>query len=137
MINCLIVTHGPLANAFKESARMFFGDEVESIDVIGLFPGDSVDDLKEKIEESIRKNCTEDGMLIFVDIYAGSPFNMTALALSDMIKDYKIECFSGINMPLLMEALACSKNMTIEELGNHIDEVSKDSIINVKNSLAL
>lgn len=136
MVKFLIVTHGPLAGAFKESARMFFGDEVEKINTIGLFPEDSVDALKDKIIESIKKNYTEDGIMIFVDIFAGSPFNMTALAMNEIMAEYpKLACYTGINMPLLMEALPCSEFMTLEEIGNQIESQAANSVINVRKAL--
>ena len=84
MVNILIVTHGPLAGAFKESARMIFGDAVEKLETIGLFPSESPEQLQQKIEEKVNEIDTGDGVLIFVDIFAGSPFNMTALAVDKL-----------------------------------------------------
>ena len=81
MVGLLIVTHGPLANAFKESARMFFDEVADRIQTIGLYPGDTIEDLEGKITNAICNRYDEDGMMVFVDMLAGSPFNMTALTL--------------------------------------------------------
>lgn len=137
MVNILIVTHGPLAGAFKESARMFFGDAVEKLETIGLFPSESPEQLQQKIEEKVNEIDTGDGVLIFVDIFAGSPFNMTALAVDTLKEDHKIESFTGVNMPVLMEALASCETMSIDELKTHIAEVSKDSIVDLRKSLEI
>ena len=51
MIRILVVTHGQLAQGLKESARMFFGDMVDDLNTIGLFPGDSPEALQEEIEK--------------------------------------------------------------------------------------
>ena len=53
MVNILIVTHGPLAQAFKESSRMFFGDAVDALETIGLAVGESPEQLKNEIIEKI------------------------------------------------------------------------------------
>ena len=47
MIKILIVTHGPLAQALKESSAMFFGSMSNDVETIGLYPTDNPEDLKE------------------------------------------------------------------------------------------
>ena len=49
MIKILIVTHGPLAQALKESSAMFFGSMSNDVETIGLYPTDNPEDLKEAI----------------------------------------------------------------------------------------
>ena len=130
MVNILIVTHGPLAGAFKESARMFFGDAVDKLETIGLFPSESPEDKVAQIDSG-------DGVIIFVDIFAGSPFNMTALAVDSLKEKHKIESFTGVNLPVLMETLASCETMSIEELKTHILDISKDSIVDLRDSLEI
>lgn len=138
MVKILIVTHGPLAEGFKESARMFFADAVdEKIDTIGLYPGDVIEDLKDKITASIKQNNTEDGTLIFVDMLAGSPFNMVGLVLNELKDEYKLECITGINMPLLMEALASADSMDLSSITDIIEELAPQSVLNAKKILGL
>lgn len=137
MVNILIVTHGPLAEAFKESARMFFGDAVDKLETIGLFPSESPEELQQKIEDKVAEIDSGDGVIIFVDIFAGSPFNMTALAVDSLKEKHKIESFTGVNMPVLMETLASCETMSIEELKTHILDISKDSIVDLRDSLEI
>ena len=137
MVNMLIVTHGPLAGAFKESARMFFGDTVDKLETIGLFPSESPEELQQKIEDKVTQIDSGDGVIIFVDIFAGSPFNMTALAVDSLKEKHKIESFTGVNMPVLMETLASCETMSIEELITHILDISKDSIVDLRDSLEI
>ena len=138
MVKFLIVTHGPLAGALKESARMFFSEQVDCIDTIGLFPGDSVEELKEKIASSIQTRYTEEGIMIFVDILSGSPFNSVAMVMNDISQEYpKIECFTGVNLPILMEVLAQAETMPLEEMKKTIEELAPTSIVDVKKALGL
>lgn len=136
MIKFLIVTHGPLAEAFKESLRMFFGDKADEVDVIGLYPTDAVEGLKQKIANSIEKNYSKDGMMIFVDIYAGSPFNMVAYTMHDLNDVYpQLECFTGVNLTMLMEAFADSESLSLERMCEQLEVIAPASIINVKKLL--
>ena len=135
MIRILIVTHGELASALKTSSKMFFGEMSDSLETIGLFPTDSPDSLQVKIKEKINEIDDGSGILIFVDIFAGSPFNNVAIVLDELKEDHKLQCFTGVNMPLLMEALASCQTMDIESLTDHLEKVSKDTIVNLRKAL--
>ena len=60
MIKILIVTHGPLAQALKESSAMFFGSMSNDVETIGLYPTDNPEDLKEAICEKVEAIDTGD-----------------------------------------------------------------------------
>ena len=137
MVKILVVTHGPLADGLKESARMFFGDIVDDLNTMGLFPDESPEKLEEKIKEKVQEIDDGDGVLIFVDIFAGSPFNMTAIAIDELKEKHKLSSFTGVNMPLLMEALSSCQSMNIEELTNHLEDVSNETITNVRKVLEI
>lgn len=135
MIRILIVTHEELASALKTSSKMFFGEMSDTLETIGLFPTDSPDSLQVKIKEKINEIDDGSGILIFVDIFAGSPFNNVAIVLDELKEDHKLQCFTGVNMPLLMEALASCQTMDIESLTDHLEKVSKDTIVNLRKAL--
>ena len=138
MINILIATHGPLAEALKESARMFFGDTVDRIISVGLHSEEGVEEYKERIRTAIKDNYDDDGMLIFVDIFAGTPFNTVAMIMDEIKDDYPhLECFSGVNLTLLMEALGMIDNSDLKELAKHIEEMIPTAIVNVKKVLEM
>ena len=135
MVHIMVVTHGPLAQAMKESSAMFFGSMADSLTTLGLFPTDSPEGLKDKIADKVKETDDGDGVLIFVDIFAGSPFNMAAMAIDELKDEHKIQCFTGVNMPVLMEALSSCETMTLDELSEDIVSVAKDSIVDVRKSL--
>ena len=129
------MTHGELASALKTSSKMFFGEMSDTLETIGLFPTDSLDSLQVKIKEKINEIDDGSGILIFVDIFAGSPFNNVAIVLDELKEDHKLQCFTGVNMPLLMEALASCQTMDIESFTDHLEKVSKDTIVNLRKAL--
>lgn len=138
MVKLLIVTHGPFAEGIKESARMFFGDSVNKIATIGLFPTDSPESLQDKIVDEIIAHDEGDGYMVFVDVFGGSPFNMSALAIEDLKDQHQIQCFAGINMPLLVEALSSvEEGMKLDELVTHLEEVASTTIINIRKTLEI
>lgn len=134
MVKVLIITHGPLASALKESAKMFCA-VAEDIATIELFPFDSPEMLKDKITELIQAIDDGSGVLIFVDIFAGTTSNMAAVAIEELKQTHKLECFSGVNMPLLIEALPNCHVCTLAELRASVAEVAQDTIIDLRHSL--
>lgn len=135
MIKLIIVTHGPLADAFKESGAMFFGDQVDQVATIGLLPTKSPEVLEKEIKAAVVQSRTKE-CLIFVDILAGTPFNVVALMIEEL-KEYHIECFAGVNMPIVMEALASKESMNVAELTEHIGEISAATIVNLRQTLEI
>ena len=109
MIKILIVTHGPLAQALKESSAMFFGSMSNDVETIGLYPTDNPEDLKEAICEKVEAIDTGDGVLVLVDIFAGSPFNM--------------------------EALSSCNSMELDQLTTHLADIGRDTIVNLRKAL--
>lgn len=136
MTKLIIVTHGSLAAAFSDSCEMFFGDQAKELTTIGLFPSKSPEQLKEEIQQALTTARTDE-FLIFVDILAGTPFNVVALLIDELKEKYQIECFAGVNMPLVMEALASKETMSAKELSEHIDEMAATTIVNLRKMLEI
>lgn len=137
MPRIIVVTHGPLAEGFKECCRLFFGDKADEISVFGLYANQSMEELKKRIEDYILKENSLEGYLILVDIFAGSPFNAMALIIDELKEKYKMECFTGVNMPILMEALAGSESMTLDEMVKHLEEIIPSTISNLRKELEI
>ena len=137
MIKILIVTHGPLAQALTESSAMFFGSMSNDVETIGLYPTDNPEDLKEAICEKVEAIDTGDGVLVLVDIFAGSPFNMTALAIDELKEAHKLQCYTGVNMPFLMEALSSCNSMELDQLTTHLADIGRDTIVNLRKALEI
>ena len=135
MIQILIVTHGPLAEALKVSAGMFF-PQASGIATLSLNPQDNPLELKDRIVTEVRKVNEGDGVLIFVDLFAGTPCNMTALALAEL-SDIPIQCLVGVNLPLVMEALGSLNSMDLHALTAHLPQIAADTILNLRAKLEL
>lgn len=134
MTKIVIVTHGKLAEGLKDSVSLFFGNESKKISAIGLFPGESPDELKNKIENEIVRF---DDVLIFVDIFAGTPFNVVSMLIDEIKSTKSIECFTGVNLPLIMEAVSSNEIMDFRQLVSHLESASTETIVNVRKVLEI
>lgn len=119
MIGILIVSHGKLAQAFKSSAEIIFG-QVENIDYIGLYPEDDINNFNEKIKEKIINLDKGDGVIVFTDLISASPYTQSQIAISKLENNEKISLIGNLNFQMLIQAI---NGQVLEE---NIDQVVKN-----------
>jgi len=98
VIGALIVTHGQLANELLNAARQI-ESEVGVIEAVPLEWTDSVDEAREKIRQALERLGTVHGVIIFTDMFGGTPSN---LSLSFLEKD-RVEIVTGVNLPMVVK----------------------------------
>lgn len=94
----ILAAHGELATEFHNTLEMIVGD-VKHFHPVNFYSEDGPDQLRARIEEVVKLNSGTE-YLIFVDLYGGSPFNVSAglAALDD-----NISVITGMNLPMLLE----------------------------------
>ncbi|MBE6082182.1 MULTISPECIES: PTS sugar transporter subunit IIA [Tissierellales] len=122
----LIITHGNFGIELLKSAEMIMGDQ-EDAAALGLRLGESVDDLRNKVEEIIVENQKADkDIIILVDILGGSPSNVSLY----MLKKYgNIELITGVNMLMLIEIFQSRES---EELDKLIEKAIDSTVNGIK-----
>ena len=98
MIGALIVTHGNLANELLNAARKIEATDVV-IEAVPLEWTDSVDEAREKIRVALDRVGTAGGVIIFTDMFGGTPSN---ISLSFLEKD-RVEIITGVNLPMVVK----------------------------------
>ncbi len=125
MTGILVVTHGNLASTLIETLDFIMGKEQDRVLPISIDIKEDPDNLRKKIKQGILKVSSDKGVLIFTDMFGGTPSN---LAYS-FLDEGKIEVISGVNLPLLLKAVtARKKSMDMETLANLLVEHGKKSI---------
>lgn len=133
-----LVTHGILADALKKTAGIFFGPDADEIIALGLSAEDSPEALSSEVEKVIREAYEEDGIIIFVDMVSGTPFNAVAMALANLVESCpQIECFAGVNLPVLMEIFSNRVDTSFEELTKQAAEVFPRTFVDLRALLEI
>ena len=124
MIEVIIITHGNLAVALKESAELIVGEQ-EHIHTFCLKHGDSVDELKENINKTIS-HCLRQGneVIALTDMFSGSPFNAATANMSELGFIH----ITGVNLPMLLEVLLLRQSVDIEDICEMVVEKGRNSI---------
>jgi mannose/fructose/sorbose-specific phosphotransferase system IIA component len=128
MIGIVIAAHGSLPDALLESTQMIIGD-VEQVATVSLMPGDSLEGLVERIRDAVQGVNTGDGVLIFLDLFGGTPSNASALLTQEIEKVFAV---TGVNFPMLAEVFMSRPSIdNIEELTTTAVSSGQTGIINV------
>ena len=124
MTGILVVTHANLASTLIETLEFIMGTKQDNLLPISIDIKEDPDSLRKKIKQGISKVMTDNGVLIFTDMFGGTPSN---LAYS-FLEEGKVEVISGVNLPLLLKAVTARKKMDMETLTTSLVEHGKRSI---------
>ncbi|HEX2120908.1 MAG TPA: PTS sugar transporter subunit IIA [Thermoanaerobaculia bacterium] len=98
MIGALIVTHGNLAHELLNAARQIEAD-VTGMTAVPLEWSDTVDEAREKIGAALEQLGRDRGVIIFTDMFGGTPSNIS-LSFLDL---GRIEIVTGVNLPMIVK----------------------------------
>ena len=124
MIDIIIATHGNLAEGLKDAVR-FGGGEQENLRWIGLRHEGSIDTFIENVKELAQR--TENDVLFLTDLLGASPYNATAQAMNHC-RNKKIVSVSGVNLPMVIEAVFKRDTMEVTELADDLVEIASQGI---------
>lgn len=98
MVGAVIVTHGNLAREFLEATQRIVGP-TEAIRAVSIDWDDEVSEARRLIQEAIEKVDDDGRVLIFTDMFGGTPTNVS---LSFLEEDH-VEIVTGVNLPMLIK----------------------------------
>lgn len=104
---------------------MVYGKQ-DKVEAISLEQGESMESLNNKINEIIKEFQVNE-VLIMVDLLGGTPYNASSIE----IENSNINVITGLNMPMILEALLF-RNETLEKISSITTEAGKNGIVNVK-----
>lgn len=114
MIGILVITHGNLAEEILKTAQLIVGKQ-ERVLYLGLHYGDSIEEFSVKVKDTISSLDDGDGVLVFSDLFGASPYNAAAFS-AGKIESSKFRCITGVNLPMLLEALTTRDECNLESL---------------------
>lgn len=98
LIGALIVTHGNLAYELLKAAQKI-ESEIGSIEAVPLEWTDSVDEAREKIRLALERLGKERSVIIFTDMFGGTPSNISL----SFLEEGRVEVVTGVNLPMIVK----------------------------------
>jgi len=98
VIGALIVTHGNLAYELLKAAEKIEAT-VSGIEAVPLEWTDSVDEAREKIRKALDRIGPDRGVIIFTDMFGGTPSNISL----SFLERGRVEIVTGVNLPMIVK----------------------------------
>jgi PTS system mannose-specific IIA component len=105
-VGLLLLSHGPLAEALRETIRILEPDEHDDIGALSLKWDESAEKASRRLERAIAACDKGGGVVLMTDLFGGTPSNL-ALAF---LEPGRIEIVSGANLPMLIKARALARD---------------------------
>jgi PTS system mannose-specific IIA component len=123
MIGGIIVSHGKLAEELLNALTIILGETV-NIEAISIGWYDDVEASKKKINESLKKVDQKNGVLIFTDMFGGTPSNLSF----SFLKDNQVEIITGVNLPMLIKFASLQRSNSLQEVAKKVVEQGQKNI---------
>jgi PTS system mannose-specific IIA component len=123
MIGGIIVSHGKLAEELLNALTIILG-EAPNIEAISIGWYDDVEDSKKKINQSLKKVDQKNGMIIFTDMFGGTPSNLSF----SFLKESQVEIITGVNLPMLIKFVSLQRSNNLKEVAKKVVEQGKKNI---------
>ncbi|MCD4671067.1 MAG: PTS sugar transporter subunit IIA [Anaerolineaceae bacterium] len=128
MIGVVIAAHGSLSTSLMESTSMILGD-MEQVETVSLVIGDSLEGLIERVRDAVNAVNTGEGVVIFLDLFGGTPSNASALLTQEMDNVFAV---TGVNFPMLAETFTMRPGVkSPQELVDIAVNAGKNSILDL------
>jgi len=124
MVGIVIVTHSELGKALIDAAECIIGERSEAMVPVSIDINEDAGKLRKKIAQAITDVKQQQGVLILTDMFGGTPSNLSY----SFLEEGRIEVLSGVNLPILIKAANCRKDMELTELAATLEAFGKKSI---------
>ncbi len=123
MIGGIIVTHGKLAEELLNVLTIILGEAV-NIEAISIGWYDDVEEGKKRISQAIKRVDQKNGVIIFTDMFGGTPSNLSF----SFLQDSEVEIITGVNLPMLIKFVSLQRSKNLKEVARKVVEQGKKNI---------
>jgi len=122
-IGIVIVTHGNLGDVLLDTCRMIVG-ECSGLESVSVQAGDDVEETRDRIAGAIRKVKGEKGVILLVDMFGGTPSNISLSFLGSN----GIEVVTGVNLPMLTKLRGLGEGVTLRDAASLLRDYGREHI---------
>lgn len=104
-VGLLLLSHGPLADALRETVQVLEPDSSEPLGALSLAWDESPESASERLQKAIARADRGRGVVLLTDMFGGTPSN---LALAFLQKG-RVEIVTGVNLPMVVKGRALAR----------------------------
>ena len=114
MIGLVLVTHGRLADEFRNAVEHVVGRQ-DRFETVCIGADDDMESRRDDILAAVTRADSGTGVIVLTDMFGGTPSNLAISAMSPG----RIEVIAGMNLPMLIKL---SKVRLADDMQNALKE---------------
>lgn len=119
----VLITHGELGKSLMDTCALITGEVMNMVHV-SVGARDEVEKIREQITKAIKKVDGEKGCLLLVDMFGGTPSN---LSLS-FLEEGQTEVITGVNLPMLTKLFSMDDSLDLRQAATLLRDYGRDHI---------
>lgn len=123
MIGMVIISHGALAKELIAATEHVVGPQ-DAVQAVCIGPDDDMEQRRADIEAAIKATNRGHGVLVFTDMFGGTPSN---LAIS-LLNPGEVEVVAGVNLPMLIKTASLRGGDNLDETVEAVVETGRKYI---------
>lgn len=123
MIGGVIVSHGQLGKELIATAEMIVG-KIANITSVSIDMTSDVETSREQIRQAIKTVNNGAGVVIFTDMFGGTPSNISLSFLDEV----NIEVVTGVNLAMLLQLSTSNKEEPFQETVQSLKQRGQENI---------
>jgi PTS system mannose-specific IIA component len=98
MIGLVLVTHGRLAEEFRNAVEHVVGPQ-DNFETVAIGPDDDMEQRRRDIIDAVARADTGAGVIVLTDMFGGTPSNLSI----SVMESGRVEVIAGMNLPMLIK----------------------------------
>lgn len=123
MIGGVIVSHGQLGQEMISTAEMIVG-KIANITSVSIDVTSDVESSRERIRRAIKRVNHGSGVVIFTDMFGGTPSNISLSFLDEA----EVEVITGVNLAMLIQLSMSTKEDSFHDLVTALKQRGQENI---------
>ena len=104
MIGLVLVTHGRLAEEFRNAVEHVVGPQ-DNFETVAIGPDDDMEQRRRDIIDAVARADTGAGVIVLTDMFGGTPSNLSI----SVMESGRVEVIAGMNLPMLIKLSSIRK----------------------------
>ncbi len=123
MVGLVVICHEDMGNELVRAAEMIVG-RIEAVETVCVKQDSAPETLRDRIQGAIKKVDRKRGVMLFTDMFGGTPSNIALAFLGD-----SVEVVSGVNLSMLIKFANHREEKALPELAKLVQEAGQKSIV--------
>jgi len=123
MVGLVVICHEDMGAELVRAAEMIVG-RIEAVETVSVKQDSAPETLRDRIQGAIKNVDRKRGVMLFTDMFGGTPSNIALAFLGDTI-----EVVSGVNLSMLIKFANHREEKALPELARLVQEAAQKSVV--------